>query len=137
MKNNKMRQQSTYTRSEEQDGRGAGLSATPGERGCSWKPQTEAAVTETCPDIKAGSRAIPSLTRVHLITQLKCSSVKTGGGGNLLDEMHKPDTVAGNFNSSENPLGPAAKHTEKRDSQSQEKREVKLESTSSRPVEEL
>lgn len=27
-----MRQHSTYTRSEEQDGRGAGLSATPGER---------------------------------------------------------------------------------------------------------
>ena len=51
--------------------------------------------------------------------------------------MHKSDTVAGNFNSSENPLGPAAIHTEKRDSQSQEEREVKLESTSSRPVEEL
>lgn len=80
-----MRQHSMYTRAEEQDGRrwedghGAGLSVTPGESGCSSKPQTEAAVTETCPDIKADSRAIPPLTRVHLITQLKCSSVKTGG----------------------------------------------------------
>lgn len=63
---------------------------------------------------------------MHLIIQLKYLSEKLEKKKkSLLDEMHKADTVTGNFNSSENPLGPAAKHREKRETPRERRKEKK------------
>ena len=87
------------------------------------------------PNIKAGSGQSHPSTRAPDYTA-QILPVKTGGE-NLLGEMQKSDTVTGNCNSSEKPLGPAAKHTKERDSQRKEEREGKLGSTSSRHTEQL